>query len=316
MRPISPLLQLALALALAACGSAQGPHAPQAKPQSPQNSVSLSADEVDKMGILTTPAKSATYSPEAAGYGVVMQHDGIAQAVAELGTALAMERQSRLAYDRGRHLAGGPGAMPADTQDIAARQVAIDEAALALAQRRLSSTLGENPPWRQDRAGSPQLAALASGRLKLLRATFPFGSLSEETPQTLRLAHISSAQAGKRWIARPVWRAPADASVPGKSWFALLPQGEFGEGERVLAWAPVGAAESGAEVPAAAIVITAGKYWCYVRKAAGTFVRTAVSTASPTADGYFVKEGIEPGEQIVIRAAGLLLARETNPSTD
>jgi hypothetical protein len=104
--------------------------------------------------------------------------------------------------------------------------------------------------------------------------------------------------------------------VPGKSWFALLEHGDFGEGERVLAWVPIGAAESGAEVPASAIVITAGKYWCYVQEKPGEFVRTEVDSSRPTPDGYFVREGIEPGAEIVTRAAGQLLARETNPSTE
>jgi hypothetical protein len=35
----------------------------------------------------------------------------------------------------------------------------------------------------------------------------------------------------------------------------------------------------------------------------------------PTDDGYFVKEGLEPGAQVVTTSAGQLLARETNPST-
>jgi len=36
----------------------------------------------------------------------------------------------------------------------------------------------------------------------------------------------------------------------------------------------------------------------------------------PTDDGYFVKEGIAPGAQVVTSSAGLLLAHETNPSTE
>jgi hypothetical protein len=36
----------------------------------------------------------------------------------------------------------------------------------------------------------------------------------------------------------------------------------------------------------------------------------------PTDDGYFVKEGVGPGAQVVTSSAGLLLARETNPGTE
>jgi hypothetical protein len=35
----------------------------------------------------------------------------------------------------------------------------------------------------------------------------------------------------------------------------------------------------------------------------------------PTADGYFVKEGVSAGDKVVTASAGQLLAREMNPST-
>jgi hypothetical protein len=112
-----------------------------------------------------------------------------------------------------------------------------------------------------------------------------------------------------------VWSAPADASIPGKSFFVLLKGSDAGEGERLLAWAPVGSAESGVQVPAAATVISGGKYWCYIEEKPGDFVRTEIDTSMPTAAGYFVKEGVSAGDKIVTSSAGALLARELNPST-
>ena len=82
------------------------------------------------------------------------------------------------------------------------------------------------------------------------------------------------------------------------------------------AWTPVGEKEKGVTVPASAAVISNGKFYCYVEEKEGTFVRTEFDPGRPTADGYFVKEGIEPGAKIVTRAAGQLLARETNPSKE
>ena len=35
-----------------------------------------------------------------------------------------------------------------------------------------------------------------------------------------------------------------------------------------------------------------GKYWCYVEKRPGTFVRVEIDTSKPTPDGYFVTEGV------------------------
>jgi hypothetical protein len=283
--------------------------------EGPEEGLSLKPEEIEKMGIETTAAKAITSAPEASGFGVVSPHETIAQAVAELRTAVAAERQSRSALERTKRLAGTPGAMPADTQETAERQAAADQAALELAKQRLSSTFGQNPPWKSA-ASSRELWALASGQTKLVRITFPLGSVGSTTPISVRLAHIGAAPALQSWQSNSVWPAPADSTVPGRSFFAILKSSEVSEGDHLMAWVPVGTAESGVLVPAAAALISAGKFWCYIEKAPGTFVRTEFDPNRPTPDGYFVKEGIAAGDRIVITAAGQLLARESNPSTE
>src|SRR5262249_4821787 len=144
-----------------------------------------------------------------------------------------------------------------------------------LARQRLSTVLGPNLPWK-NAAGSPELLALASGRSKLVRATFPLGSLGNVTPTRLRLSAIDTSPGSRSWPASTVWRAPADATVPGKSYFAVLKEDDVGEGDHLLAWAPVGTPESGVLVPSAAVVISGGRFWCYIeaKDKPGTFVRT------------------------------------------
>jgi len=276
--------------------------------------VSLKPEEIEKMGIVTAAAKTVMHSPEASGFGVVLAHDSLATAVAELDTATATEHQSRAALARTQRLAGTAGAMPADTLEGLQRQSAVDQAALELAHRKLSSLFGQNSPWK-NQINSPQLRALASGDAKLVRVSFPLGATGDAVPSSLRLAHINASQGGKSIEAHSVWSAPADASVPGRSYFAFLKSGDFGEGERLLAWVPVGEAESGVLVPASAAIINGGKYWCYVEEKPGQFVRNELDPSMATNDGYFVKEGIEAGAKIVTVSAGQLLAREINPST-
>jgi hypothetical protein len=278
--------------------------------------VALKPEEIEKMGIVTTEARAITSEPEATGFGVVTPHETIAQAVAELRTAVAAARQSSSALERSKRLAGTPGAMPADTQETAERQAASDRAALELAKQRLSSTFGQSPPWK-NAENSPELSALASGQTKLVRATFPLGSVGDATPTSVRLTHIDTSQVGgKSWQSRSVWHAPADATVPGRSFFAILKSSEVIEGDHMMAWAPVGAPESGVLVPAAAAVISAGKFWCYIEEKPGTFVRTEFDPSRPTPDGYFVKQGISAGDKLVTASAGQLLARESNPSAE
>jgi hypothetical protein len=281
----------------------------------PGPGLQLKPEQVEHLGIALSSAQPAAVAPEVQGYGLVLSHDAIAQAVAELATATAAERQSSAALERVRHLVGTPGALSADTLEGAERQAAIDAAALALAHRRLSATLGAQAPWADGGHDQP-LNALASGQLKLVRATFPLGSWQGAVPASLRISHLDPEPLTASWKLTRLWSAPADASVPGRSFFALLEGTQFSEGERVQVWAPAGAAVSGVLVPAAAIVISGGSYWCYVQKQPGTFVRVPVDTALPTPGGYVVTTGVAAGEQIVTSAAGLLLARELNPSTE
>jgi hypothetical protein len=282
--------------------------------------VSLTAEQVEKMGIATQSAKSMDYRDEIAGYGVIIPHDTIATAVAELTSAQAAQEQSRAAAARAQRLAGTPGAMSADAVEAAARQIATDTAAVALAQRRLSSVVGSGLSG-QLTPGSP-LQELASGDVKLLRVTFPLGAVQGATPAALRAARLDGAAPGtppvsQGWTLHPLWNAPADPTLPGRSFFAVLKGGDASEGERLLVWAP-GTSPSlrGVVVPAAALVISDGKYWCYVEQKPRVYVRREIATNRPVDAGYFVSQGIAAGDKVVTAAAGLLLAREMNPSTE
>jgi hypothetical protein len=306
----------AMNLLLAACHqpAAAGADAPAADTIAPKTSqgVSLKPDEIERMGIVVTAAASAQHIAETSGFGVITPHELIAQGVADWVTAAAVERQSQAASARARRLADTAGAMPADAREAAERQTAVDQAALQLAKRRLTAAFGQNPPW-QDHADSPVLRALADGESKLVRVTFPLGSLGNEAPRTLRMAHLSAANAGASWVSAVIWPAPADATVPGRSFFALLEGSDAGEGERLLVWSPSGAAQSGALIPASAAVMSDGKYWCYVERKPGWFVRAEIDTGMPVAQAYFVRDGIAAGDKVVTRGAGLMLAHETNP---
>lgn len=115
---------------------------------------------------------------------------------------------------------------------------------------------------------------------------------------------------------RPVWPAPADVSIPGRSYFTLLHAGTAAEGERLQVWAPTGQPASGALIPTAALVLSGGKYWCYVEKTPGTFARAEVDLSRPASGGYVVTDGIKPGDKIAVAAAGQLLAKETGSTEE
>jgi len=292
-----------------------------AKPQqSAPEGVTLTPDQVEKLGVATQPARAIEYREEAAGYGVVVNHESIAQAAAELATAQATERLSRSALLRAKKLEGTPGAVSADVEETAAQKAQVDAAALTLTTRRLSSMFGMKPPWSNG-GSDAALQELASGQIKLVRVTFPLGLVSGAAPASLRAAHIGANKPGTGWKMNVVWDAPADANIPGRSFFAQLMGSDAGEGERLQVWAPVGEPNSGVVIPAAAAVMSEGKYWCYVEKKPGTFERIEIDTTRPTADGYFVTGGgvtggVGAGDAVVTAAAGQLLAKESGSDSE
>jgi hypothetical protein len=276
--------------------------------------LTLTRDEIEKAGIKTTPVAATMRTPESMGYAVVVKRETIDQALAELSTASAVEHQSRTVLARDRRLAGTPGAMPIESQEAAERQAMDDHSALVLAQRRLSATYGRNAPWKDD-YNSRVLSALAGGESKLARITFPLGTLGSSVPVKLRFVRVGEDHGSQGTESAAVWSAPADAAIPGNSFFAILPGNAVSEGERLVAYAPTGAAEEGVVVPLSAVLMADSKYWCYVEERPGVFVRTEIDERTPTDAGYFVKGGIVAGARVVTTSAGQLLAREINPTS-
>ena len=273
--------------------------------------VKLKPEQVEAIGVTTRPVAAVEHRDETAGYGVVLTHDTIAQPLAELRSAEAAARQSQSALARARSLNGTPGAVSADVEETAARQAGVDSANLALARQKLASAIGTNPPWPAAQ-NSTVLEKIAASRVRLVRATYPLGVLSGALPKSLRATPLGAPGAAAGWTLQPVWPAPADATVPGRSVFALLEQNEAAEGERLVVYAPTGEAHPGVEVPAAALVMSEGKYWIYLEREPGTFERVEIRADAPTARGYFITSGVQAGDRVVDSGAGALLAQESN----
>jgi hypothetical protein len=156
------------------------------------------------------------------------------------------------------------------------------------------------------------MARLQSGRSALVHVTFPLGSFA--TPKSLTITRLSGEP--KSWTATTVWDAPADPSIPGRSLFALLDGSDLAQGERVTASIPVGAPQAGALVPANALILGESDAWAYLKTGPNTYLRTRIDTSRPMDGGYFVTQGIKPGQDVVTSGAGMLYAHEVNPSTE
>jgi hypothetical protein len=278
----------------------------------PAAGLSLSPEETAKLGIRVTAAQPAQYLREIEGYGFLVGRDTIAQALTDVVSARAAVRQSHAALGRTQVLAGTAGAESATAAESAERQAVADDAALDLAEARAASVLGQDSPWARGR-GSELFRALAAGRIKIARISFPLGSFTAGAPAHLRVRRLDQ-RTGDPWRVTTLWAAPADGSMPGRSYFAVLEKSDLTEGERLLAWATDAAAQgtaAGVFIPASALFSSDHAYWCYTRRTDGTYQRIPVDIDRPQPGGYFIAAGIEPGDPVVTAGAGLLLARES-----
>jgi hypothetical protein len=296
-------------------GAKKGSAARDSSDSAHPHPLELPAEQVARLGVATTPVQQALYASAFEGFGVVLSHELVAQAAADLQAAAAASRLSEAALTRAKRLAEGPGALGVDAVENAQRQQAADQAALLLARRKLTALLGVGFPWHAD-AADGELARIADGSDQLLRVTFPPVTTATPVPKLLRVASLDAPDAAA-WTSHTVWAAPQDPTLPGRSVFAVLTNAGLAEGARVRAQSvSEPAAVSGVVIPDAAVIITNGGYWCYLEKKPGVFQRVAIDASRPSGEGYFVADAVSPGDRVVTTGAGLLLARELNAGTE
>lgn len=278
-----------------------------------EGGVQLDAAVVSRLGIQTASVEATKYRRAITGYGAVIGLETLAQVDADLMTAEAATKASGDALTRAHKLFQNR-VTTQSLVDAAENQAAADAAQLALAQRKAIVVYGARAPWQTPQARAAAMAELTAGRAVLVRATFPVGRMTA-TPSALDIARPLRDPSGAVWTTTAVWDAPADSSIPGRSFFALVRDSDLAQGERVVVTALQGDPIAGVVVQATAIVVSEGATWCYVMVAPNSFARRLVDTGMPTTDGYFVARGIAPGESVVTVGAGLLLAREMNPAS-
>jgi hypothetical protein len=304
------VVMAALVTALAACGqkpSTTGKaETPEAGEPTPAGGAGLSADQVGLMGLETQLLVAAPVERTETGQATVLAHDALAQSLADVQLAMAAVAQSDAALKRAEGLASTPGALGEDTVEMTRRQARVDALQLQLAQRRQQAQFGDLV-----RTVPGQLAeALADGGAKLVRIVFSGSPTGHIDAGAIRFTALDSAERSRSWTARVAWPAPAEAGVPGRNLYAVIEDPGVAEGSRLLASLTLRSGATGVRVPAAAVVTHDGQLWCYVQTGEGQFERRSVDAAHAAVEGYAVASGFKVGERVVIRGAGLLLARE------
>jgi hypothetical protein len=304
MRLVSSFVAIALALVAVSAAA-------QTKP-AVGGVVTLSAGDIARLGVRVAPVTPAIYTPQVHGYGVVLDLGALATADAGVATASAAAHQSAADLARAQALYAQGGAVSKQSLDAAQKQATSDQTSLLLARRQEVVQFGPQLPWRSGDASV--LAELTSGHAILVRATFPMDSIEAARPPEISVTHLGAKQDSVRWTTKQIWPAPADPTIPGRAFFALVSGSNLQSGEHVLAYAPIGASVSGWRIPTDAMVLNDEKAWAYLQIAPGRFQRLQIDQELTLPGGYFTTSPLARGRLAVVRGTGLLLAREIGPA--
>lgn len=274
-------------------------------------------------GIITQPLSAASYRPETAAYGTVLDLQPLidlrtryASARADADAARAMAAASRQEYQRSRLLYQDNQNLALKTYQAAqaayqSDQAKADAAALntqniqAAARQQFGATLTR---WALD-PHSPELARLLNRQAVLLRVTLPLDE-GRAAPAQIQI----SANNDRRLPAYLVSPSPqSDPAVQGSA-FIYRAAAPIAAGTNIAAHVPTAnQVTHGTLVPASAIVWYGGQPWAYKQIDAAHFGRYPVAQQSPMQGGFFVTQGFKPGERVVVSGAQLLLSEELKP---
>lgn len=194
-----------------------------------------------------------------------------------------------------------------------ARLTAADAARSALRDSLLSSWGAVVGGWAIA-PDSDSLQKMFDRRSALVQLVFPYALPRSAAQTRVLLAPVSSV--GQQIEAKFVSESPQISSVvPGNTYFYLVEGAKLRAATRVVARVAENdalgeTARDGIVVPNAAVVWHVGKAWVYVKQDADRFARYEISTTDEVAGGWFQKDRLQAGAQVVVSGAQLLLSEE------
>ena len=247
--------------------------------------------------------------PQMKGYGRVLDPAPLASLVAELVSARATAEASQKELERLKVLSAqnNTSARALQAAEAAAQR---DRALVDSVQRRFlvawGSAIGDHP------ALAGLIQSLATGENALVRIDLPAGEVLKTQPLGARLFALSDESNAVE--AEFIETAPAvDAQTQGQGFLFLVksPHPGFVTGVAVIGYLKIaGTPQSGVVIPRVAVTRFNGKPWIYLQSAEDTFLRREISLERPLAEGWFVTQGMKPGDRVVVGGAQMLLSEE------
>jgi hypothetical protein len=271
--------------------------------------IELDLDAQKLIGLQTATLAAATQSPEMKAYGRVLDPAPLVGQWGNIATARAALDASSKEYLRQKDLYAQGRNTSAKSLEAAEAARQRDQVALTTARTQVVTA------WGKAVADEPDLPAfvqsLANLESVLVRLDLPAGESLRGTPAGARLGMPgTNPPVEARFLGRA---ATTDPGVQGEGFLfvatnapaALIP-GLVVAGFVQVAGGPL----PGVIVPDAAIVRSAERAWVYAQTGDTTFARREVALDHPVADGWFVTNGVAPGDRLVVTGAQALLSEE------
>ena len=236
--------------------------------------------------------------------------DKVAIETAKLGGARATGT-AELAVQKDRLQLDLTDATTARAVQTAEAAVQRDEVAARATRAKLATAYGR---MLLDHPNLMEFAhSLVAGQTALVRLDVPAGEPLKAAPLSAKL--ISPSDAGEVIAAQLLGPASsADAQTQGQG-FLLLVKAEVARlaaGKMLTGFLQLpGEQEHGVTVPRAAIVRHEGEAFIYIATKDGEFTKKEIELEHATAGGWFVHEGLKPGEKVVVAGAQQLLSEES-----
>jgi hypothetical protein len=159
-------------------------------------------------------------------------------------------------------------------------------------------------------AGKDRLNDFVGGKETLLLVTLPAG---KDLPAPNRAAFVDpEGNRGKAQAAAYISAAPQiDQTVQGPSYFYRTAGQRIRPGMTVSVWLPEGGIrQDGVSVPGSALIWSLDQAFVYVKTGPDVFTRRLIANFTQSPEGYFVREALKPGEDIVTVGGQMLLSQE------
>jgi membrane fusion protein, multidrug efflux system len=203
------------------------------------------------------------------------------------------------------------GTSIASERDLEAARVAFERerAALASAHARVTALWGIQAAKRDDL--SKLVESLIARETAVARIDLPLGTTVSIEPTAGRVVAVADRNATPidATVLGPA--ADADPTIQGLGFLLLVERPPWPPGTALDGWITVPAEPRiGVVVPESAILRHQGASMVYVETDDGVFSRRAVRLEQPTSGGWFVAEGLAPGNVVVVGGAQQLLSTE------